>query len=108
MKVDEHLVMRCAAAWLSVAVAVTGFLGLAGVESAAATSEGEGAIEAVATASPSSSPGVEDAQLERPEWFGLEMTDVRTGDPFTIDDFAGQGGPAPDHGRLVPDVPRAE
>ena len=27
---------------------------------------------------------------DRPEWFGLEMTDVRTGQPFTINDFAGK------------------
>ncbi len=25
-----------------------------------------------------------------PEWFGMEMTDVRTGETFTIDDFAGK------------------
>lgn len=27
---------------------------------------------------------------ERPEWFGMELADVQTGEAFTIDDFAGK------------------
>jgi thiol-disulfide isomerase/thioredoxin len=41
------------------------------------------AADVLATAGPSASP-------ERPEWFDLEMTDVLTGQPFTINDFAGK------------------
>ena len=46
--------------------------------------------DAVATTAPSSSPAVDGAPSERPEWFALEMTDVRTGEPFTINDFEGK------------------
>jgi peroxiredoxin len=28
--------------------------------------------------------------VEVPDWFGFEMTDVRTGETFTINDFAGK------------------
>ena len=42
-----------------------------------------GAADVMATAGPSAPP-------ERPEWFDLEMTDVLTGRPFTINDFAGK------------------
>ena len=31
---------------------------------------------------------VDSADAERPDWFGFEMTDVRTGQSFTIDDYA--------------------
>jgi hypothetical protein len=30
-----------------------------------------------------------ESDVERPEWFDIEMTDVQTGEPFTINDFAG-------------------
>jgi hypothetical protein len=81
---------RRAAACLRVIVAIVVFQGIAGWGSAAAGSERPDATESVAAAGPSSSPGVDGALPERPEWFAMEMTDVRTGEPFTIDDFAGQ------------------
>jgi thiol-disulfide isomerase/thioredoxin len=52
-----------------------------------------------AAASPSASAGpspeaisspAPTATAERPEWFDLEMVDVRTGESFTINDFAGK------------------
>jgi hypothetical protein len=62
---------------------------VAGTVPATAQSPSPVALETAATAAPSSSPAGE-AALERPEWFSMEMTDVRTGAPFTIDDFAGK------------------
>ncbi len=35
-------------------------------------------------------PEVAESDVERPEWFEIEMTDVQTGEPFTINDFAGK------------------
>ena len=48
-----------------------------------APSDSPDATDAMATAGPSSAP-------QRPEWFDMEMTDVLTGQPFTINDFAGK------------------
>ncbi len=53
-------------------------------------SEVPAASEAPATAAPSSSPVVDATVPERPEWFGLELTDVLTGEPFTMNDFDGK------------------
>jgi thiol-disulfide isomerase/thioredoxin len=41
----------------------------------------EASSPVAATASPA---------VERPEWFDLEMVDVQTGQPFTINDYAGK------------------
>jgi len=30
------------------------------------------------------------AETSKPEWFGFELTDVQTGETFTMDDFAGK------------------
>ena len=42
---------------------------------------------APSAAVPSTAPS---GTADRPEWFGLEMTDVQTGESFTINDFAGK------------------
>ena len=47
----------------------------------------------VATSSPLASVATTvtpSSVIERPAWFDLEMTDVRTGETFTINDFAGK------------------
>ena len=44
-------------------------------------------IAGVATTTPSTTPSGSKA---RPAWFDLEMTDVQTGETFTINDFAGK------------------
>ena len=50
---------------------------------------GTSAVAATAvTGPPTASPA--QAAVERPEWFGMELTDARTGDSFTLDDFAGK------------------
>jgi thiol-disulfide isomerase/thioredoxin len=61
-------------------IALAMMLVIAGCGSA--TSSGGPAVAVHGTAVPSGP--------SRPDWFGLEMTDVRTGSPFTIDDFAGK------------------
>jgi thiol-disulfide isomerase/thioredoxin len=45
-----------------------------------------------ASATPEASATLADEAeaVERPEWFGMEMTDVLTGESFTINDFAGK------------------
>jgi thiol-disulfide isomerase/thioredoxin len=53
------------------------------VAATAASSADPGTAGVVATAGPT-------ASIERPAWFDLEMTDVRTGDVFTINDFTGK------------------
>jgi cytochrome oxidase Cu insertion factor (SCO1/SenC/PrrC family) len=35
-------------------------------------------------------PAAEEPAAETPEWFDIEMTDVATGETFTMNDFAGQ------------------
>jgi Redoxin len=72
------------------AVLVLAVLALAGVIPTVAQSPSPAGVDEVATAGPSGDPVDDDAVAERPEWFGLEMRDVRTGESFTIDDFAGQ------------------
>lgn len=42
------------------------------------------------TASAAQAQNTTPAASAKPEWFGIEMTDVRTGKPFTINDFAGK------------------
>lgn len=89
-------------AWPSLAATLTMILFLVGCGSASTTSDvprsSPRMADGVATVAPSTSPRAADvtevarpsASPERPAWFDLEMTDVRTGDVFTINDFAGK------------------
>jgi len=38
----------------------------------------------------SASPSSPTTEVTRPDWFGYELTDVQTGETFTINDFAGK------------------
>jgi thiol-disulfide isomerase/thioredoxin len=71
-------------------LAVTSVLVLASTVAAASETASPAADDASASAAASSSPAVDGAAWDRPEWFGLEMIDVRTGEAFTINDFAGK------------------
>ena len=63
-------------------VALTAIVILAGCASTSSVTTSP-PIAGVATTTPSGSKA-------RPAWFDLEMTDVRTGETFTINDFAGK------------------
>jgi thiol-disulfide isomerase/thioredoxin len=69
-------------AWLP-AAALTAIVVLAGCASTSSVTRSPPVADVATTAAPS---GVK----PRPAWFDLEMTDVQTGDPFTINDFAGK------------------
>ncbi len=60
------------------------------VPSVALTTAPTSPAPSVGVATPALSSPAPSGLSERPEWFGLEMTDVRTGQPFTINDFAGK------------------
>jgi thiol-disulfide isomerase/thioredoxin len=85
---------RTLAAVLVVVAALLGYGSAAAAppapaESAAPASPAAAPTDAVG---PSVSPETADATetAERPEWFDLEMTDVVTGETFTINDYAGK------------------
>jgi hypothetical protein len=75
---------------LRLGAVVTVILVLISWGSAAAQSPSPAVPDDTATEAPSSSPEADAAAAERPEWFDLEMIDVVSGEPFTINDFAGQ------------------
>jgi len=96
-----------ASSWMRAAIALVMVLVLSGCDSTTPTptptapAPSAAAAPTAASTAPSesaaSSAAAEDADddgsstaVERPEWFGLEMTDVLTGEPFTIDDFEGK------------------
>lgn len=80
---------RRARSRLVLGAAITLVLTLSGWLPVAAQSESPAAADVTATAAPSASPEASLAP-ERPEWFDLEMIDVQTGAPFTINDYAGK------------------
>ncbi len=69
--------------WLRVGVALMAILILAGCGSTATPSVSPDTAGVAPTTAPS-------GLSERPQWFGMEMTDVRTNETFTINDFAGK------------------
>lgn len=69
---------------------IAAILVLSSWSSAVAQPESPAVIDGVASATPSSSPEADGALSERPEWFDLEMTDAVTGEPFSINDYAGK------------------
>lgn len=88
-------------AWPALALTLTGVLVLVGCGPASTTSDVPRSSPETATVAASAvptDPGTADGTAtagpissnERPAWFDLEMTDVRTGDVFTINDFAGK------------------
>ena len=88
-------------AWPSLASVLTVILFLVGCGPATTSDvprSSHQTADVVATAAPPPSPGAADVTVtagpsgspERPEWFDLEMIDVLTGEPFTINDFAGK------------------
>jgi hypothetical protein len=72
------------------ALAGTAVLILAGTTSAATGTASPTAHDVPSPSSLPSSQALDGVPADRPEWFGLEMTDVRTGETFTINDFAGK------------------
>lgn len=71
-------------------LAATAVVVLASTVSAATGSASLPSDDGALASAPPGSPAVDEATSDRPDWFGLEMTDVRTGETFTIDDFAGK------------------
>ena len=56
----------------------------------AATAEASPSATAASEATEAATTSAESEAVERPEWFDLEMTDVQTGETFTVNDYEGK------------------
>jgi cytochrome oxidase Cu insertion factor (SCO1/SenC/PrrC family) len=81
-----HTFLRAGAALLAIlALAACGSTSAESSSAGPASTQSSTATAAVAAATAAPSP-----LADRPEWFALEMTDVQSGEPFTVNDFAGK------------------